>query len=140
MASGRGDRSETQERSVVPGQQRRSPRVGSQMSSREIARAAVEGRRVTFKYFAGNGDHSVRGYVVGSDDFHWKVVVLSPDAQIELALVHKGLAPLTVFGLEPTLGAEPEEYREAVQKIGQRYWDFCRESHLISKPARTTEQ
>jgi hypothetical protein len=112
-------------------------RTGSSMSSRQIARAAVDGRKVTFQF------HTLRpitGYVVGQDDFHWFVIDPSgdnPNLSPETLLVHKGSAAVIKIHSEPTLSTEPEQ--GYIEKVGSAFWQFCNRTYFGINPATPLE-
>jgi hypothetical protein len=89
------------------------------MSTKQISRAAVDGRRLRFIF----ADRTIEGYVVGLDDYHWLVAPYDSD---ELNLVHKGSASLVVFTAH-TLNDEDPATQERVTKVGQAYWDSIKE-------------
>lgn len=60
----------------------RNQRQGSAVSTKELGRAAVEGRRLILTFTSGA---RVEGYLAGMDDYHWKIV--DPDGGV--LLIHK---------------------------------------------------
>jgi hypothetical protein len=85
------------------------------MSSKQIARAAVDRRRLRFNLY---GNIPVEGYVVGMDDYHW----LISSGEDPTMLVHKG-STMTVEFLERFLSEELESLQKRVIEIGQAFWD-----------------
>jgi hypothetical protein len=77
------------------------------MSSKQMARTVLDGKKVTFDF----GFTSVEGYLCGMDDFHWMVV--TPEGQQHL--IHKGQTPLISFSSQPTYDGEPQ--RRTLEKI-----------------------
>lgn len=98
------------------------------MFDKQLGRAAAEGRRVTFIVNIG-GFAEVSGYVTGMDAYN--VMVMVPDEDDAITwFVHKGLAPFTKFSPTETLDGEPEAVQEAVRRVGERFWQTCRERYL----------
>jgi hypothetical protein len=60
-------------------------RSGSRVSSKEVARAAVDGHKIIFTLADGS---SVEGWACGMDDYHWRIIT----AEGSVVLVHKGSA------------------------------------------------
>lgn len=109
---------------------------GSGMSDKQIARAAVEGRRLIFRTVAFT---PLDGYVVGMDDFHW--LIASPGEldhePVFTTLVHK-TCPLVSF-TDTFLVDEPEQDRKEIQRIGRSFWEFCLTSGLTNRPTNHQE-
>jgi hypothetical protein len=101
------------------------PRMGSSVSAKAMARAAVEGKRIIFNI---TGDWAVCGYLVGMDDFHWIVAEVGSSDSPEISLVHKTIPVVTFTAV--TLEKETEEFRQNVKKIGQSFWDNCKKQYL----------
>lgn len=78
---------------------KKSP-AGNRMSSKQLARTVLDGRRVTFRCDA---DIEIVGYLCGMDDFHWMVV--TPEGRV--SLIHKGRASIITFADEPSFDTEP---------------------------------
>lgn len=98
--------------------------MGSSTSAKQIASAAVHGRRVTFVYVSG--PHSISGYVCGQDDYHWLVAV--PDRErkiITTTLVHKSRADFVNLSPDSDLDNEDPAIRVAVESVGRGFWLFC---------------
>jgi hypothetical protein len=96
------------------------------MSDKQLIHAALKGQKVTFRFIAGVL-YSVRGYIVGLDDFKVKVAFIDDeDGSVQVTLIHK-TANVINFG-NTTLADEPEEVRAAVTKIGGPFWAFCRQT------------
>jgi hypothetical protein len=106
------------------------------MSDRQLARAATSGRRLTVLLHTGD---SIRGYLVGSDDFHWLVAHLDPTCGPQVTLVHKGSAPRIDISPSPTLSGEDQDYQAFVKQIGAGFWSFCTETFLPTNPAAALE-
>jgi|SRR5882757_1653680 len=106
---------------------RKLKKSGSVMSDKQMARAAVEGRRLIFRTVAFT---PLDGYVVGMDDFHW--LIASPGElehePVFTTLVHK-TCPLISF-TDTFLVDEPEPDRKRIQQIGRAFWEFCAISGL----------
>lgn len=83
-------------------------KTGSAMSSKQLARTVMLGRRIALTLT--NGEKIV-GYLCGMDDFHWMVV--TPDG--EKALTHKGNVSVVRLGEESTYESEPK--REELEKV-----------------------
>ncbi len=96
-------------------------RQGSSMSDKQIGRAAYDRRKMSFQTTV----ETVRGYVVGADDFHWLVAVpqIGNGRESHLTLVHK-TCPLVDF-MEVFLEMETEESRTFIQKVGTPFWEYC---------------
>lgn len=75
-------------------------RSGSAMSTKQLARTAIDGRLVSFRFPFGS---TVQGYLCGMDDFHWMIVT----SQGEKQLIHKGSASVIHLAEESTYTAEP---------------------------------
>lgn len=90
------------------------------MSTKQISRAATDGRKLAFNTMST----SVVGYVVGMDDYHWLVMNLISDT---LALVHKGSTPTVIF-MEEMLAGEGDDLQERVREVGQPFWDSLKEN------------
>jgi hypothetical protein len=107
----------------------KSDRRGSFMSDRQLARAAVDGKKITFKIIASEYSYEVMGYVVGMDDYHWLVAV--PVAEgARLTLVHKGSADVINIPRDPHLNDEKPHVQEDVRAVGTDFWSFCRRNYL----------
>lgn len=114
----------------------RPRKTGSAMSDKQIARAAVEGRKIVF--YSGVL-MPVEGYVVGMDDYHWLIATPSErDLGVQTALVHK-TCPLVSFTGE-FLAGEIDEDREKIRSIGRTFWDFCISHHLTRSVPTDKEQ
>ena len=96
------------------------PRSGSFMSSKQISRAAVDGRYLTFH----TSVRTVEGYVVGMDDYHW---LIADGHAGHLVMVHKGSTALVEFGGGFNLPDRDEAFRDKVAKIGQPFWDSIKQ-------------
>jgi hypothetical protein len=57
------------------------------MSSKQLAKTVLDGRRVTFRFPSGE---MVEGYLCGMDDYHWMVIT----SEGKKHLVHKGSASI----------------------------------------------
>lgn len=97
-------------------------KAGSSMSDKQIARAAVEGRRLIFRTVAFT---PLDGYVVGMDDYHWLIASIGEELTdpVFTTLVHK-TCPLVSF-TDTYLADEPDEDRTAIQQIGRPFWESC---------------
>lgn len=123
---------------------RRRSRRGSDASDRQIANAAMRGRRVIFMWLATQPRHEIQGYVVGMDDYHWLVASPIPESDrtqgedpITLSLVHR---TASVIKLPPqeALTSETNEVQEAVRRVGQGFWSYCENTYGPSR-SRTEE-
>lgn len=90
--------------------------MGSEMSRKQLGRAAADGKLITF-HRSEYGP--VTGYLVGMDDFHWLVV----STQQEQLLVHKGLTPSLLIHPESTLQGSTIE--SLVNEIGSAFRSYC---------------
>jgi hypothetical protein len=99
--------------------------MGSSVSAKAMARAAVEKKRLIFNI---TGDWSVCGYLVGMDDFHWVVAELDGSDSPIINLVHKSIPVVTFTAF--TLQSEAEKFRQNVEKIGKSFWDSCNKQYL----------
>jgi hypothetical protein len=91
------------------------------MSSKQLARTVVDGKRVRFTTSAAV---AVEGYLCGMDDYHWMVV--TPGA--EVVLVHKS-APLIEIGVAGMYASEPN--LDTIEKIVRPFRDSLQESGLV---------
>jgi hypothetical protein len=90
---------------------------GSDVSRRQIEWAAKSRRQVRFVTVV----ETIIGYVVGQDDYHWKVAAIGQQSDVEVVLVHKGQTPVVRFP-DRMLDQEPEVARTSIEKIGTAYW------------------
>lgn len=104
-----------------------SPRAGSIMSSKQMARAAVNGNRITVLFLSS--DTSVSGYVVGMDDFHWMLAVPQQN-EVETVLIHKGGPDLVRIDRVHLLSHESHWVADEVHRIGGPFFDFCERAFL----------
>lgn len=88
--------------------QRRSPALGSRMSTRQMVKTVMDGRLVTLALVNGQ---QVDGYLGGMDDYHWLIV--RPDA--EVVLVHKAAALTVTFAKDCRYVRE--NHHDAIEKI-----------------------
>lgn len=101
-------------------------RIGSAMSDKQIATAAVTGRKLTFRTGVLV---PIEGYVVGMDDYHWLVAEPSyEDRGVQTTLIHKS-CPLVTF-TDEFLAGEIDEDRQIIRDIGGSFWTFCVTNHL----------
>lgn len=112
----------------------RRQQQGSQLTDKQIGKAAAYGRKITCRFFAQTA-HEVTGYVVGMDDYHWMIATVIPestrtdkDEPISLMLVHKSRVDVTVLHTESTLDNEDSEAQVAITQVGQKFWTYC-ENH-----------
>jgi hypothetical protein len=101
-------------------------RIGSSMSSKQIAYAATAGRQVTFLFLAAA--HAITGYVVGMDDYHWLVARVQ-DEKILPCLIHKGSADVIELAPEATFDSETDVIKIGVTELGRGFWDFCERTY-----------
>lgn len=120
----------------APSAVKMAKKSGSGMSDKQMARAAVEGRRLIFRTVAFT---PLDGYLVGMDDFHW--LIASPGEldhePVFTTLVHK-TCPLVSF-TDTFLADEPEEERMEIQRIGRPFWEFCMTQGLTPSPTNHQE-
>jgi hypothetical protein len=88
---------------------------GSAMSSKQLARTVLDGRRLIFRLTSGV---EVEGYLSGMDDFHWMVVT----TEGQKFLLHKGSTALIALGDESTYKSEPLHYE--MEKIIRPFREF----------------
>jgi hypothetical protein len=100
------------------------PRMGSSVSTKMLARAAVEGRRLHFRL---TPSWLITGYLVGMDDFHWIIVGMGEDL-LRLQIIHKSVPAVEIS--DARLNTEPEEVVKKVTEIGQSFWSYCEKSYL----------
>lgn len=106
-------------------------RFGSAMSDKQIARAAVEGRKLIFRTGVLI---PLGGYVVGMDNYHWLIAAPSEgDTSVQTSLIHKS-CPLVTFTSE-YLSGEISEDRKEIQRIGSPFWRYCIDNGL-SRPTQ----
>lgn len=101
-----------------------SARLGTWMSAKTLASAAVNGHRLDIGPLSG--DPTISGYLVGMDDYYLKIVPI-PVAGSGMActhLVHKSAGLIRISAIA-TLDAENEITRDEVTRIGRAFWDYC---------------
>lgn len=98
------------------------------MSTKQLARTVLDGRKVTFNL----GFEVVTGYLCGMDDFHWAVI--TPHAQVHL--VHKS-APLASIESQASYANEPT--RAALEKVVGPFRATLTEDGLIRPRVPATE-
>lgn len=111
-------------------------KTGSAMSDKEMARAAVEGREVVF---FPSDRLTVAGFIVGMDDFHWKVACPRFSTSYEtyttqvIALVHKS-CPVVQIGSSSSLLKVAEEgeldWVDWVKEVGTPFWAYCERTYF----------
>jgi hypothetical protein len=107
----------------------RGVRRGAYMSTKVLARAACEGRCLSFMIPGLPGvAGTVDGYLVGMDDFHLQIAEVS-DSDVTVALIHKSV-PLIALSNDAFLSKEDENAQSAVKEIGSAFWKYCSEIHL----------
>lgn len=91
------------------------------MSDKQIGRSAYERRKLAFQ----TSVETIRGYVVGADDFHWLVAVpqIGNGREAHLVLVHK-TCPVVDF-LEIFLEMETKESKTFIRGVGMAFWENC---------------
>lgn len=110
-------------------------KTGSGMSDRQMARAAVDGRLITFiqqlRMDWDEPNAALSGFLVGMDDYHWMIVPdsVNKSEDLPVILVHKS-CPFVMISRDVFLGDQPEPFRAAVRKIGSGFWSHCRQEHL----------
>lgn len=95
------------------------------MSSKQLARTVLDGRRLTFRL---NSGAEIEGYLSGMDDFHWMVV--TPDGQ--KYLLHKGSTALIALGDESTYKTEPLHFE--MEKIVRPFREFVSREYFGREP------
>lgn len=105
---------------------------GAHMSTKQIAKAALAGRKATFKYLHTMPVQEVVGYFVGMDDFHFLVASVIPegdraseDQLISTSLIHKASADIIGLASESTLDSELPAVRAGIAAIGDPFWQWC---------------
>lgn len=81
------------------------------MSSKQLARAAVDLRPITF-HFASPNIEPLTGWLGGMDDYHWMVVGMSGD----ISFVHKASTPVFRLG-EPAEKADMGLAKDITEKF-----------------------
>lgn len=113
-------------------------RRGSSVSDRQLGRAAVEGKVITF-HVALPGQPFVAGYLVGMDDYHWAVGAKGNEESFIVTLVHRS-CPLVSISAEVCLPNEPEDFRSWVTGVGSSFWNTCSKKYLGKPvPSSTNE-
>lgn len=111
----------------------RRSRSASDLSDKQIAQAAMRGRKVTFSFVATQPAHELVGYVVGMDSYHWMVATpvgeTPGEDPIVLTLVHKSQPGMIRLHTAPTLDTEPDETRQALARVGQGFWSHCQSTY-----------
>lgn len=104
------------------------------MSSRQLAYAAKNGRRVTFTFVHGDHEH---GYIVGMDDYHWLLAVVTDDAAepVEVTLIHKGSASRIKITAQDSLSQESSEVQKAVRRIGSKFFEWAESFTAATSPS-----
>ena len=103
-------------------------RRGSSVSDKQLGRAAAEGKAVRF-YTEGTEKPPVLGYVVGMDDYHWAVGIVSTEGLPLVTLIHRS-CPVISISPEETLATEPESYRAWVIGLSAQFREFCSKKYL----------
>lgn len=99
--------------------------MGASVSTKQLARAAAEGRKITFTTSAPASEQ-ITGYLVGMDDYHFFVAApVSGRSEVDMVFVHKS-APFFKIGRHPMLDTEPEAIRADVENIGGHFIRRCR--------------
>ena len=96
------------------------------MSSKQLARTVLDGRRLTFRLTSGA---EVEGYLSGMDDFHWMVVT----SQGQKFLLHKGSTALIALGDESSYKDEPLYYE--MEKVIRPFREFVSREYFGREPA-----
>lgn len=106
----------------------RGVRRGAHMSTKVLARAAVDGRCLSLMIPGLPGTPgTIDGYLVGMDDFHLQIAEVSA-SDVNVGLVHKSV-PLIIL-TNAFLSDEHEDAQNTVKKIGGAFWKYCAETHL----------
>lgn len=100
--------------------------IGSEMSSKQLARTVLDGKQVTV--WDGTSEAPVTGYLCGMDAYHW--LIITPDDG-EIHLIHKS-APRIKIHREKTYSVEPSHAR--LEKVVGPFRTSLTETGLI--PAR----
>lgn len=96
------------------------------MSSKQLARTVLDGRRLTFRLTSGT---EVEGYLSGMDDFHW--MVITPQGQ--KYLLHKGSTALIALADEATY--KDEALFSEMEKIVRPFREFVSREYYGREPA-----
>lgn len=91
------------------------------MSSKQLARTVVDGRRINLT--VSGLDQILSGYLCGMDDFHY--LIITPDCQTHL--IHKGSAPAISLG---GLLYESEGRRDDLEKVVGPFRTAVQQLHL----------
>lgn len=103
----------------------RSKTKGSDVSSKQIAWAAVNGRLVKFSTTVGD----YAGYVIGQDDFHWVIATVPQSGTAhQTALIHKGSAAVVTI-TDSVLDSESDQIASSITMAGSPFWAFCRSQY-----------
>jgi len=116
------------------------------MSTRQLAYAAVNGRLVRFHFLRSEGIHKIiHGYVVGMDDYHVLVAEVTHPSDggeadgIRTTLITKGRVDFIGLDNENSLVEEPEAVRKAVDDVGGKFFQHCKETHFGHEPTTSEE-
>ena len=104
------------------------------MSTKQLAHAAVAGRKVTF-HFAAPTLEPITGYLCGIDDFHWMVVTPSGEQH----LIHKSVARVDLHS-ESTY--DDEFLKDVLDRTVLPFRDFLVRTNVVrpSSPSASTER
>jgi hypothetical protein len=103
-------------------EERKRVTMGSQVSTKQIAWAAVNGRLVKFSTTVGDQ----AGYVIGQDDFHWVIATVPQSSTAhQTALIHKGSAAVVTI-TDQLLDSEPDPIVSSITMAGSAFWSYCR--------------
>lgn len=122
-------------------------RRGSEVSDKQIAQAAINGRRVTFRFLSTQPSQEVTGYVVGMDDYHWMVATVVPSEERKAneppvfnALVHKSRVDIIRLWPVSSIDAEDEPVQTLLHQVGGAFWRYCERHYMGRKgPEHTRE-
>ncbi len=116
------------------GKARKPAPTGAFVLDKQLGRAAVEKKKVTFMVNLGS-NHEIAGYITGMDNYTVMVAVPMHDDDghavgVGRYFVHKGSAAVIKISPTETLADEVESVREEVSKIGSASWRAFREKYL----------
>ncbi len=98
-------------------------RSASHVSTKQIAKAVLDGRRVTIHNAVTN---PLSGYVCGMDEHH---LMLVDPSSLEILLVHK-ISGAPVLSISPTATYHLEPQREALDSIVVPFRSFIEREHF----------
>ena len=108
------------------------------MSTKQMARAAVEERLVTIWF---SDTRTLSGYLVGMDDYHW-LIAHEQDRRIATSLVHKSVDHIQISPTRTLSSVSDPQNQAAIRRIGSPFFEYCRKTFLGHKdqPNNATEE